>query len=137
LTYTKFELVAESEFYHVDNVELFSYLHKARREWHLFCKTLDVLLLIVNANVDFKKEAFDGDKLFILTSLDRIGNTSFTLKQTMVNEKNELIVSADIVMATVTVGTNEKTPVPDKIRELLNLDSELDWNKETKVFASN
>lgn len=131
MTYTNFELTAESEFYHVDNVQLFDYLHKARREWHNFCKSLNVLLLIVNANVDYKKEAFDGDKLFILTKLDRVGNTSFTLKQTMLNEQNELIVSADIVMATVTMGTNTKAPVPDKIRELLNQNSELVWAKQT------
>lgn len=127
MAYTEFTFVAETDRGHVSNVKHFDYLDQARKDWYTFCvKAAGVEAVVVHIGVDYKKEVFHGNKLFIKTWIDRIGNTSFTLKQFMVNEQEELVVSADVILTTINRQTREKTTVPDEIRELLNHDSVLE-----------
>ncbi|MFE8702939.1 acyl-CoA thioesterase [Cytobacillus sp. FJAT-54145] len=127
MTYSEFTFVAQTDRGHVSNVKLFDYLDQARKDWYTFCvKAAGVEAVVVHIGVDYKQEVFQGNKLFIKTWIERIGNTSFTLKQTMVNELGELVVSADVILTTINRQTREKTSVPSKIRALLTQDSILD-----------
>jgi acyl-CoA thioesterase FadM len=62
---------------------------------------------------------FHQNKLSITTTLERVGNTSFTLSQTMINDDGDLAVSAEVVLATIDRQARTKTPVPEEIRNLL------------------
>lgn len=125
MTYSELHLVAETKRFHINNVEMFGYLEQARRIWYELCKKHGVEGVIVHVEADFKKEIFNQEKINIRTWLERIGNTSFTLKQTVVNEQDDLIVSATTVIATINSDTRTKTPVPDEIRELLHKETVL------------
>jgi thioesterase III len=122
LVYSEFQVVAETNDFHIPNEELYNYLSQARFIWNHYCFTLEVVPFVVNSNISFKKEAFNGDKLVIRTCLVKIGNTSFTLQQSMFNEKNELVVSAETVLTTMDLKTRTKVRVPDSLRELLHKD---------------
>jgi YbgC/YbaW family acyl-CoA thioester hydrolase len=125
LTYSQLEVIATTEFRHVRNVTLYDYLDQARMEWYRYCHLLGVEAVLVHIQTDFRKEVFDQDKLVIQTNLERIGNTSFTLKQTIIDEKNELVVSAESILATIDLQTRRKIFVPKELRRLLPLNTTL------------
>lgn len=129
MTYTTLELIAETKTGHVSNVKLFDYLDQARKDWYHFCILYGVEAVIVHTSVDYKKEVFHNTKLSIRTSLEKVGNSSFTIKQTMVNDQGVLVVAAEVVLAVINRQTREKTIVPDEVRVLLYKDSLLDFQK--------
>lgn len=127
MTYSEFKIIAESSHGHVSNVKLFEYLDQARKEWYYFCILIGVEAVVVHISTDYKREVFDDERLYIRTWISRIGNTSFTLRQTIVNEGNELVVSAEVVLTTINRQTREKMIVPHDFRSLLDKDSVLDY----------
>jgi thioesterase III len=128
MAYTEIEIIAESTNFHVSNVQMYQYLDEARREWYQYCILVGVEAVLVHISADFKKEIFNQDRLQIRTWLERVGNTSFTLKQTVLNQGNDLIVSAEVVLATIDRQKRTKVVVPDQVRRLLHEDSILDLN---------
>jgi YbgC/YbaW family acyl-CoA thioester hydrolase len=125
LTYSKLQLTAESSKGHVSNVKLFDYLDQARKEWYHYCTLYDVEAVVVHIDVDYKIEVFHNEKLFIRTWIDRVGNTSFTIKQAMMNDRDEFVVSAAVILTTINRQTRKKITVPNGIRSLLVNDSML------------
>lgn len=125
MTYSKRTILAETDKFHVNNVQLLAYLDEARYPWYRFCQTCGVEGVLVHLDADFKKEVFDGDELTITTSLEKLGNTSFTLEQIMTNTAEDTIISANIVLATINKETRMKTPVPPQIRELFHSNQSL------------
>lgn len=131
LTYSVLNIVAETESGHVSNVKLIDYLDQARKDWYHYCILLGVEAVVVHIGADFKKEVFNHEKLLIRTWLKSVGNTSFTLKQTVVNEHKELVVSADVVLTTIHRQMREKVTVPEGIRRLLKGDDVLELSHLT------
>jgi thioesterase III len=126
MAYTEREITAESDFYHVSNVKLYEYLDDARSEWYKYSILTGVESVLVHINADFKKEIFPKDRLRIRTCLERLGNTSYTLKQTVINQRNEQVVSAEAVLATIDRLKGTKVTVPDDICRLKDNPSVLD-----------
>ncbi|MBU8907568.1 acyl-CoA thioesterase [Desertibacillus haloalkaliphilus] len=119
MAYSKLHIKAETTSDHINNVMYMEYLEKARKVWYQFCLSHDVRAMVVNINADYKREMFDQERLTIHTETERVGRTSFTLKQTIINEENELVLSANAVLAVVDRQTKAKTHVPQAIRELV------------------
>jgi thioesterase III len=126
MAFTEWEITAESKFFHVSNVKLYEYLDDARSEWYKYSVLAGVESVLVHINVDFKKEIFPKDRLRIRTWVERLGNTSYTLKQTVINQRNEQVVSAEVVLATIDRLKRTKVIVPDEIRSLKDNPSTLD-----------
>jgi len=74
----------------VNNARFMELLEEAR--WHHFSGAfesgvfaeLDLALVLVNIQVDYRRPAFLGDTLQVQTMVERIGNTSLTLSQNIV-----------------------------------------------------
>lgn len=128
MAYTEMEIIAESNKFHVSNVQMYQYLDEARKDWYHYCILVGVEAVLVHISADFKKEIFNQDRLQIRTWLERVGNTSFTLKQMVMNQGDDLIVSAEVVLATIDRQKRTKVIVPDQVRRLLQEDSVLDQN---------
>lgn len=126
MAFTEREITAESDFYHVSNVKLYEYLDEARSEWYKFSVLAGVESVLVHISADFKKEIFPKDRLRIRTWLERVGNTSFTLMQEVMNQRNEQVVSAEVVLATIDRQKRTKVTVPVEIRSLKDNPSVLD-----------
>nr|WP_263323666.1 thioesterase family protein [Neobacillus sp. Marseille-Q6967] len=120
MVFSEIEIIAESDKFHVSNVKLYEYLDDARRDWYKYCILLRVEAVLVHIGADFKKEIFDQDKLQIQTVLERVGNTSFTLKQTVTNQRGDDVAFAEVVLATIDREKRTKVSVPDEVRELLS-----------------
>lgn len=132
MAYSEIAFVAETKYGHVNNVQLYDYLDQGRRVWYQYCLLIGVEAVMVNINVNYKKEVFLHDKLFIRTWMGRLGNTSFTLKQTIMNEQKELIVSSESVLATINRQTRKKVILPDEVRNLYASEEELNLNHLAK-----
>lgn len=126
MTFTEMEVIAESRHGHVSNVKLYEYLDQARKDWYHYCSLLGVEAVAVHISVDYKKEVFQDDRLFITTTLERVGNTSFTLLQKIIRDDESLVVSAQAVLTTIDRNTRGKVSVPDEVRSLLKKDTRLD-----------
>lgn len=108
---------------HVNNVQYLEFLEMARKDWYHYCLSIGVEAMVVHINADYKKEVFGNEQLRIRTVLDRIGNTSFTLHQTIYHSENEPVLNADVTLVTVDRETRTKCTVPDTFRELLHTES--------------
>lgn len=111
---------------HVNNAKYLEYLEWGREHWYeqlgldyTTLKQMDIVTVVAHISIDYRKEAVQNDELTVLTRLKRIGNTSFTMLQTIENQRGELVVEADVVMVTVSPTTHEKVPVPGAIRQHL------------------
>jgi acyl-CoA thioesterase FadM len=120
MAFSETEIVAKSNKFHVSNVQLYEYLDEARSEWYRYCISIGVESVLVHSSIDFKKEIFNNDKLLIRTWLERVGNTSFTLKQAVVNQGDAQVAFADIVLATIDRQARTKVKVPQEVRKLLD-----------------
>jgi thioesterase III len=125
MAYTEINLTAESNKFHVSNVQMYEYLDQARHDWYRYCISIGVEAVMVHISADFKKEIFNRDLLQIQTRLERIGNTSFTLKQVVMNNRDELVASAEVVMATIDRQARTKVLVPEELRLMLQQDAPL------------
>jgi thioesterase-3 len=102
---------------HVNNAKYLEYLEWGREElyeklglaYESFLE-LGVQTVIVNININYRKECKQGEHLTIVTSPERLGRTSFVLLQEIVNAKNEIV--ADAKVTTVTIGVESRSPVP-------------------------
>jgi thioesterase III len=128
MAYTKTELLASADKKHVSNVILFDYLDRSRQSWYKYCIENGAEAVVVHVSMDYKKEVFNGDQLIVFTSLERIGYTSFLLRQRIENNDNKPIMLAEVVMATIDRQTRTKTRVPDQVRNLLNLEGEIHFD---------
>jgi thioesterase III len=133
MAFTEIEITAQSNYYHVNNVKLYEYLDDARLEWYKYSVSLGVESVLVHISADFKKEIFHQDQLRIRTALEVIGNTSYTLKQTVMNQRNEQVVSAKVVLATIDREKRTKVTVPHEIREHMDDPSILSFNLVSNI----
>lgn len=108
---------------HVNHAYMLGLLERARwaaLERHMpFNEYLTRALTAVVRHVDasYSRSARSGDDFKIRTGLVSIGNTSFTVKQTAKNQRDETICEADIVY--VTLGPDGRpTRVPEHWRTI-------------------
>lgn len=110
---------------HVNNAKYLEYLEWGREEWYeranlAYDKFLDLGLqtVTVNININYRKECLQNDRLTITTRPERLGRTSYVLKQEIHNQRGELV--ADALVTSVTMDSNTRTsrPVPDELARL-------------------
>jgi thioesterase-3 len=102
---------------HVNNAKYLEYLEWGREEWYernglpyeQFLE-LGIHTVIVNININYRRECKQGEHLAILTRPERIGRTSFVLFQEIRNAKD--MVVADATATTVTIDIDSRSPVP-------------------------
>lgn len=88
----------------------------------------DFFLPIIHAESTYKKPLFVGDIIDIQVNLINIGTTSFTFSYTLLNNKKEIVGTAETVHVTMDKKTRQKIPLPTemrlKIQELYDEDNE-------------
>lgn len=110
---------------HVNNAKYLEYLEWGREEWYeqngLHYETLlaiGVQTVTVNININYRKECRQGEKLRIKTFPQRVGNTSFVLRQEIFNAHGEVAADANVTVVTMDSETRKSRPVPDELRRL-------------------
>lgn len=123
MVFSELKIVAKTNRYHINNVTYLEYLDTARKEFYAYCVSLGVEAVLGHISADYKKEIHNGDVIKIRSAIEKIGNTSLVLRQTIVTDDEELVVSAKVVIILLDRKTRQKVTVPDKIRELASKES--------------
>ncbi|WP_431809100.1 acyl-CoA thioesterase [Brevibacillus agri] len=102
---------------HVNNVQYMAFLEQARQPWYQYFSRLGFRSFVARLQAEYKKEAFLGDVLLIHSSIERVGNTSFVLRQLIRNQRDELVLQAEVTFVAICARTGEKIRVPDELRQ--------------------
>lgn len=112
---------------HVNNAKYLEYLEWGREEWYEKANldyntflAMGIQTVTVNININYRKECRQNDRLTIVTKPEKVGRTSFVLKQEIFNQRNELVCDALVTSVTMNSETRKSTPVPDPLAKLFN-----------------
>jgi thioesterase-3 len=109
---------------HVNNAKYVEYLEWGREEWYernglpyerLF--ELGAVTVTVNLNLNFRKECRQGELLVVLTRPERLGRTSFILRQEIRKRTGEVAADAVVTLVTIDPATRTSRPVPDELAQ--------------------
>lgn len=107
---------------HVNNAKYLEYLEWGREDWYelaglgtdkMMAKNIGTVL--VNLNINYRREARKGEHLRIVTRPERKGNTSFVLKQEIYNREAQLVADADVTVVTFDLKERKSVPLPDEV----------------------
>jgi YbgC/YbaW family acyl-CoA thioester hydrolase len=109
---------------HVNNAKYVEYLEWGREEWyernglpHERLFELGAVTVAVNLNLNFRKECRQGELLLVLTRPERLGRTSFTLRQEIRKRSGEVAADAVVTLVTIDPATRTSRPVPDELAQ--------------------
>lgn len=109
---------------HVNNAKYLEYFEWGREEWYEQCAlsyetfaSMNIQTVTVNINVNYKKECRQGDKLTVTCQPERIGNSSYVLKQEIKDERGEVRADALVTSVTMDHSTRKSRVVPDELRK--------------------
>lgn len=110
---------------HVNNAKYLEYLEWGREDFYEQAKLpydvlyrLGYVTVTANININYRKEAKQNDVLTIITRPGLLGNTSFTLEQTIIlGAKDLLIADASVTIVTVDAATRKPVLVPEQLRK--------------------
>lgn len=100
------------------------YLEMGRVAWlrslGISYKTMEekgVMLPVVSMRIDFKKPALYDDLLTVRSTLKKIPSVKIEFDYEIFNEKNELLVTANTVLAFIDMKTKRPVACPDYVLE--------------------
>ncbi len=111
---------------HVNNAKYLEYIEWGREAFYeqagLSYETLlaqGVITVSVNININYRREAKQNDELTVITRPGRMGRSSFTMEQTVIRERDDvLIADASVTLVTVDAVTRASAPAPAALRRL-------------------
>lgn len=113
---------------HVNNAIYLEYLEWGRVDWLKNTgvsfdefRKLGYTVVVVNVNINYRKEAKLGDKLTITTEPFKKGRSSFVLKSEILNERNELVSDALVTIVAIDLVKRKSISLPQEIVDLLNI----------------
>jgi thioesterase III len=110
---------------HVNNAKYLEYLEWGREEWYetnglhydVFLD-MGIQTVTVNININYRKECKQNDRLTIVTRPEKIGRTSYVLKQEIRNQHGDLCADALVTSVAMDSTTRTSREVPDALRRL-------------------
>lgn len=110
-------------FGHVNNVSFFKYIQAARvNYWDNIGLTeshrkTNVGPMLASCSCDFKQPLFYPGQITILSRVDFIKNTSFSICHRIIDGKGEVVAEAQDVMVMFDFNLNEKISFPKELKE--------------------
>src|SRR5690625_335606 len=108
---------------HVNNSVYLNYLEQGRENWYIknaghsykdFHK-VNLGTMVLKIDILFKKEAVLHDKLKVITTPKKLGNTSYVFEQKILNESDEEVCSATITKVLTDYTTRKSVKVIEAI----------------------
>lgn len=107
---------------HVNNIVYVHYLEDGRSDWFRKAgvsfedlRERNLSDVVLKLEILYKQEAKLGERLIVETYPLRLGNTSFTFEQRILNEKNEVITEATVIQVMFDLITRKSRPVIEEI----------------------
>lgn len=96
------------------------FMEAAGVSFHYVLKEADYLLAIVRAEADYTRPLSVGDRLQIHLSVERIGNTSFTLAYEIRSSDEQTVGRARTVHVCMDKGSRQKRNLPEALKAALS-----------------
>lgn len=97
---------------HINNLSYLAFAEMARSHFFAQIEGDVPWFLLARAEVDFRKEGFLGDALSVHTSVEALGRTSMTLRQDILRDAEELVVSTKAILVCIDRASRQKMPIP-------------------------
>ncbi|AWX54469.1 acyl-CoA thioesterase [Brevibacillus brevis] len=111
---------------HVNNAKYLEYMEWARFEWiweQGF--TLDelrrraIMPVVVNININYRKELKMREEVTAITTVVKVGEKSFVIRQELYNAVDVLVADADVTMVMIDANTRQSISLPVELKEAL------------------
>ena len=91
-----------------------------RRRWLTGPEFTDLLALgaitvTVNLNLNYRRECRQGERLTVVTRPERLGRTSFALRQELRKSDGTLAADAVVTLVTIDPASRSSRPVPEEL----------------------
>ncbi len=104
---------------HLNNTSFALYAEYARVEFLDNLRTDDVYLILAHLSLDFLKQVKFREEVYVLTQVEKLGNSSLTLLQEVyANDKVAAKVRSVVVL--FDYGTQKSVRISDEVREQLS-----------------
>ena len=104
---------------HVNNARFLEYFERGRMDWYNRCdpelnKPADRHLgtVVVNIDVNFRRECFAGDRLSILTRAESLGRKSYVLQQKILARDDQCVSDARVTSVVMDMSTRKVVALP-------------------------
>ncbi|EJL45901.1 thioesterase [Brevibacillus agri] len=111
---------------HVNNAKYLEYMEWARFDWiWQLGFTLDelkrraVMPVVVNININYRKELHMREEVYALTTALRVGEKSFVIRHELYNSEDVLAADADVTMVMIDANTRRSVALPDELKAAL------------------
>lgn len=105
---------------HVNNARFLEYFERGRIDWYNCCggfpdpkRRSRLGTVVVNINVNFRRECFRGDRLRVVTGPHSRGRKSYVLAQRILNAGGEVVADAEITSVVMDLDTRRTVAMPD------------------------
>ncbi len=107
---------------HVNNARYLEYLEWGRVRWYQSHPSLlspDVNFAVASIHINYRREVKLDARLTVLTGLVRVGNSSITFRQEIVDEEGQRVADAEVVAVYFHTGLRKSVPFPAELRAQL------------------
>lgn len=117
---------------HVNNAKYLEYMEWARFDW--ICQkgfTLEqlnrmgVMPVVVNLNINYRKELRMLEEVQIRTTLVKLGTKSFVLRHELFNRREELVADCEVTMVMIDAKLRKSVPLPMEIVQAMRDEQEM------------
>ncbi|MDO6681548.1 MULTISPECIES: thioesterase family protein [unclassified Oceanobacter] len=116
-------------YHHVNNSRYLEFLEEGRWDYfdrHRFLDVIDddqLAFVVANINISYRRPAFDGEVIRIVTRMGSIGNKSAQMQQQVMllenGEPTELVADATITFCLMDAKTQRAIAISGKVRAVL------------------
>ncbi|MDA8353077.1 MAG: acyl-CoA thioesterase [Firmicutes bacterium] len=107
---------------HVNNAKYLEYMEWGREDWYNRANLsfdrfteMNVGTVTVNININYRKEARQGEQLTIKTRPLRKGRSSYVLEHVIENEQGDRVADAEVVSVTIDLKERRSVPMPEEL----------------------
>ncbi|MDQ0902609.1 MULTISPECIES: thioesterase family protein [unclassified Paenibacillus] len=109
---------------HVNNAKYLEYLEWGREKWYEQSQlsyetfgTMGIQTVTVNITINYKKECKQGDHLTVTCRPEKMGRSSYMLKQEIFNKQGDLCADALVTSVTMDSTTRKSREAPEALRK--------------------
>ncbi len=117
-------------YHHVNNGRYLEFLEEGRWDYfdrHCFIELFEsrnLAFVVANINISYRRPAYAGETIRVLTRMEKIGNKSAQMKQEVwlleQGETTQLIADAIVTFCLMDSATQKSVPVEGDVRQVLD-----------------
>ncbi len=107
---------------HVNNARFLEYFERGRMDWYNRCDPAlnnfaeqHLGTVVVNININYRRECFTGARLSVVTRPQTRGRTSYLLHQEIYDDEGECVSDAKVTSVVMDMNTRKTTSLPEAL----------------------